>query len=758
MNRTLFLLALLAAGPLRAEPRLDGAGVSIPRNAVNGGGRLCSGGGLTLDGAAGEAAVFTFASVAGSGYLGLMNEIAQPGSVVSLTAATKSTGTLNLAWNAPGLDSFTGGVASGFWRLDYSSDPAHVFAPTAYALEFATSVVPGAPQSYLLTGLLPDTTYYARVYLADARKYFAETSASDADSTLARVPAAPVFTGVFPTSVTISWTLPAGGAQGYLLDASTTGFVGGTVVGSGTANGAAVTLTISGLTPGGTYFFKVGSLDWQSDVDFNSVMSTVTPAGGPPPVFNLALAADNLARRVTLTWTNPAYPNPAGVTIVVSTNPIAANPSSGAPYPPGSALSDGSVIKSSAPTPAASYVETGLTLDVTGYFALYSRDVFNAYSIAVTTSVVLDLPPMAPAGLSGTLSTDGSSITLNWWQVSSNLDGSGFKLPAAPAPFELNRYEVFRSTGIVLANWVYVGSAPAAANSYVAAVPVPGAAYYYKVVSRDGFQSSWTDAAMAVDTLGNLFALDADQITRLQIPAALAGLVQPAGNPSGSPLLVRADDRPQDLGGRVVRSVSFDPVMSPSNRAASVPPGPAPLLDVALHYDTAGGVIVPSGLRGASAARLAPLVNAADAANGLTAYYANSIGSAKVYGAVDPLAQTVSVQAPYLGNYQIRSVMRTQDFNFDVSGISNKVITPDGDGVNDAVVFTFSNPHDAGVSGRILDMRGRVVATMTPGPLGAGLSLMWDGRAGGAAVPQGVYAYQISAEGRSFSGTVVVIR
>src|SRR5207247_2113858 len=105
----------------------------------------------------------------------------------------------------------------------------------------------------------------------------------------------------------------------------------------------------------------------------------------------------SVGRLVTFTWTNPLFANPAGVTVLVSTNPIVFTPTNGTPYAVGTVLSDGSVVKSSAPTPSASYVATGLTLDVTGYFAFFSRDIFNAYSVAVSTFITLDLPPMAPA-------------------------------------------------------------------------------------------------------------------------------------------------------------------------------------------------------------------------------------------------------------------------------------------------------------------------------------------------------------------------
>ena len=740
----LALLALSTAPALRAEPSISGGAVAVPRSVVARGGGLSSGGGLILDSVVGENSVSTASGAGFTTAPGLMSLIAQPGSVTSITAVSKATGTLALSWVSPGLDGFVGSVAAGFYRIDSSSDPLHVFDPTVFITEFATVTAPGATQFYALTGLLPNTTYYSRVYLVDARKVASETSAPSAESSLARVPAAPVFTGVFATSVTISWTLPAGGAESFRLDASTTNFLGGTIVSSRTPSGAVVTLTVAGLQSNATYFFNLGSLNWQDDVNFNTVLTTRTVPGGVPPILNLAVAGDALNRRVTLTWTNPAFADPAGVTILVSTNPISGALADGTPYPLGTVFADGAVVKSSAAT--SSYVETSLTLDVTGYFSLYSRSASNVYSVAVSTYLVLDLPPMAPAGLGGALSSGATAFLLNWAGVASNLDGSSFPQPSSPTAWELNRFDVYRATGIVSANWVWIGSATASAVAYAAVVPVPGAVYYYRVVSRDAFLGGLSDSAMAIDTLSNLWAVPPDQITRLKIPASLAGIVLAGGNATGRPLLVRASDRPQDLAGRVVKSALFSPVISPTNQPAVLPTAGAGYA-VALHYETAAGLVVPGSLG----------VATANTPENLSAYYVEGPKAAQIFGRVDAAAQEVSVQTGLIGNYQVRTVLRNQAFNFDVSGVSNRALTPNGDGLNDTVVFTFDNPKDSAFSGRLYDVGGRYVSDMTPGPV-AGSSLMWDGKAGGRVVPHGVYIYQILAEGKTFSGTLVVIR
>ena len=95
---------------------------------------------------------------------------------------------------------------------------------------------------------------------------------------------------------------------------------------------------------------------------------------------------------------------------------------------------------------------------------------------------------------------------------------------------------------------------------------------------------------------------------------------------------------------------------------------------------------------------------------------------------------------------------------FSFSGVSNRFISPNGDSKNDIAIFQFDNPQFSDVTGKIIDMKGMVVATLTPGPVNPSTQLMWDGKAGGGPAPGGVYIYVIAAEGKIFSGTVVVIR
>jgi len=136
-------------------------------------------------------------------------------------------------------------------------------------------------------------------------------------------------------------------------------------------------------------------------------------------------------------------------------------------------------------------------------------------------------------------------------------------------------------------------------------------------------------------------------------------------------------------------------------------------------------------------------------------YWNNGAKWTNIYGVTDALEKTVAVETVHVGQYEARSVERVSGFKFDVSGISNRRITPNGDGLNDRIQFRFDNPADAQVSGRIFDLKGAYVAGMTQT---GQFTIEWDGKAGGQPVSGGVYIYQLECEGDVFTGTLAVVR
>jgi len=92
----------------------------------------------------------------------------------------------------------------------------------------------------------------------------------------------------------------------------------------------------------------------------------------------------------------------------------------------------------------------------------------------------------------------------------------------------------------------------------------------------------------------------------------------------------------------------------------------------------------------------------------------------------------------------------------DQAGLSNRLITPNNDGKNDAVTIIYDNPRDSFVSGKIYDLKGAFVSEMRSGNITN--TIEWDAKANGQTVPGGVYIFQIEAESKVYNGTVVVVK
>jgi hypothetical protein len=737
------ILLVALALPAASEP-LVGGGYMIARHAVSAGGERSEGGGLVLTSIAGQGATSEASDASYQVHGGMGELLAQPGSIVSITAATKSTGTLNLNWSAPGLDGFLGAVTAGYYRVDYSSDALHVFAPTEFMLQFATVTAPGEAQSLTLTGLEPNTTYYARIYLAGTNKFFAEQSFGSAESTLANVPQTPAAVEISSNYARITYLTPVGGSEGYAADFSTTNFSSGVVLTTATTSGGLLQLTITGLTPSSTYQFRVASYNWQAQKNYTAVLELITlPSGGLPlPILMLVQLPNPADRSVAFGWTNPSFPNSEGVIVVRSTNSVI-TVNDGVSYNPGDVLGDGSVVRATGL--GASYLDTGLTLDSTYYYHFYSRASGPLYSVAVTTATFLDLPPMAPAGLACQLSMDGMTAQLSWKGVRSNNDGSLFTSTTTPIPPELKHYEIWRATSIFEPGYVRITTVPINTLAYNDPLPVQAAFYLYKVRAVDSLGN--IAEPMAVDSGGDLYIFAPDAITHMKVPRKLVPEIWT------SDVMLRAVDEPVDSQRKIYRSVRFEAVSAVGGQSIKQWQFSAPEARIALRYNVVNGQIVGTGAGAETGFSGAP---AASAPDNLGMYWDNGSGYVKMFGDVDTNQQMVSVQGQLVGSYQIRGVMRDQAFSFDPSTLSNKMLTPNGDGRNDSAVFRFDNPRDSVFTGKIYDVSGAFVADMASGPLPN--SLQWDGRAGGRAVSGGVYVYQIRSEGKTFNGTLVVVR
>ncbi len=104
-----------------------------------------------------------------------------------------------------------------------------------------------------------------------------------------------------------------------------------------------------------------------------------------------------------------------------------------------------------------------------------------------------------------------------------------------------------------------------------------------------------------------------------------------------------------------------------------------------------------------------------------------------------------------------------------LSGPMNRMVTPNGDGMNDYFIFRCYNPQDLDVEGTVYDLSGHQVALMTlaqrddgdptraDNVAGLYYDMKWDPNSG-KKTAGGVYIYQVTVGTKVYKGTLVVIR
>ncbi len=286
---------------------------TISRDATSSGGNHSSTLSNALDATIGEDTVWAPGATTPSNRLaaGYGEIYAYPGTVNDLTAsATASTTTAALTWSAPGYDGTLGALQAGTnYFIQWSTYTGATISYSTAQVVVATSAVnPGDAQSLTVSSLLPNTTTFFRLWTLDADGNLSVLSNGTTTTTLAN--ALPFSAAPFPmiavSSISAGWgALPAtpssATAEGYLLQASTASNFSGTLFSSATASVAASTLTLMGLSPATTYYFRAGALNWQGTANFVAFSSAVTSPMPPAsfPVYSFPQVSTN---SVTAPW------------------------------------------------------------------------------------------------------------------------------------------------------------------------------------------------------------------------------------------------------------------------------------------------------------------------------------------------------------------------------------------------------------------------------------------------------------------------
>ena len=306
---------------------------------------------------------------------------------IGLTVSNPTESTLDLSWTLPAQPE--GVTVTGAEVQQQSGDSWGAVATLA-----------ADATSHTVTGLTGGTSYTFRIRLA--------TSSGNADShpvsAIALAPPRPVagltVSDTTRTSVELSWTLPAqgtgvtvGGVEvQYKLGASwsTAWSTVATLAADATSH------TVSGLTPGTSYAFRIRIATNNGHAESRSVRASAMPS--PRPATGVTVSYVKTAG-FGVSWTIPAQPEGVSVTEVV-------------PY----LVYDRGMVGPVLPADATSYEAAGLT-PATTYTVLIEliTNNGNAHSEPVSvTTLAVNAPPAKPAtGLSASNATQ-TTMDLSW--------------------------------------------------------------------------------------------------------------------------------------------------------------------------------------------------------------------------------------------------------------------------------------------------------------------------------------------------------
>ncbi len=213
------------------------------------------------------------------------------------------------------------------------------------------------------------------------------------------------------TSLTLSWTAPYDAASSYnVYEATASGGEGSTPAVTGvTGTGSTISTTITGLTPGVTYYFQVTAID--SVTGKESVKSTEISAATSQiaPPTNLIVTSTG-TNAVSLSWTGS--PGAYDYYIYYGTSPTAENTK----FYGGLA-------------PTTSVTVTGLSLNTTYYMVVKAYVHATGVTSGPSNTVVVTLGSAAPTGLTVTGVSSGQ-VSLSWTATSGATDYYVYSTPS----------------------------------------------------------------------------------------------------------------------------------------------------------------------------------------------------------------------------------------------------------------------------------------------------------------------------------------
>ena len=219
-------------------------------------------------------------------------------------AGTAGNNQVALTWTPPASN---GGSAITNYSIQYSSDGG---------TSWSTALLTGSTSAnFTVTGLTNGTTYIFKVAAKNSAGTgnYSENSLGVMPVTTPDVPAS-VSGTAGNTEVALSWSAPAsnGGASitDYVVQYSSNS--GSTWSAAMSTGSTSANFTVTGLTNGTTYIFKVAATNSAGSGNYSASSPSVTPATTPDVPTSVSGTAGNT--EVTLSWTAPANNGGSAIT------------------------------------------------------------------------------------------------------------------------------------------------------------------------------------------------------------------------------------------------------------------------------------------------------------------------------------------------------------------------------------------------------------------------------------------------------------
>lgn len=342
-----------------------------------------------------------------------------PGVPTGLTA-TSSTGAILLSWTAP---ANTGGTPiTGYNIYDASGN---IYNSSTNAFVSDTGLITTTSNLTInITGLTDGSTY---TFSIKAVNLAGLSSAVSFGSITLGLPTAPLnFSGVSAnTQITFSWQVPTsnGGSPitGYKIADSTDA-----IVYDGTGN-TAITTTITGLTNGTSYIYKISALNSRGASSYSAPITIIAGLPATPTGFS-AVAGD---KSVTLSWSASSGNGSSivGYRVFLSSGVLYEADGTTVFTPAGPLYNSSSALV--VDTSTVYSTTSGLTITLSSNFnngvqytfAVYGANTYGQSSLPTFVSVTPGLPD-TPSNL--TASTGNGLVSLSWTAPSSGPTPSSY--------------------------------------------------------------------------------------------------------------------------------------------------------------------------------------------------------------------------------------------------------------------------------------------------------------------------------------------